>query len=301
MSGTVRPTLPSTSLIIPTRNRPAILADTVASILDGDDVPTELIIIDQSDARHPQLPALETERPCTVRYCWSPAVGVSRARNEGIAAAQHDILAFTDDDVLVEPTWFGELVGALLDAGPSAVVTGQVRPAEDRAGGFVPSTVVDEEPVVYEGRIGVDILYPPNMALRRSVLDRVGLFDLRLGPGARFPAAEDNDLAFRILEAGYRIHYVPDPIVHHRAWRSDRDYLPLKWKYARGQGGFYAKHFSLRERYMFWRLVTEVRLRSGRLLRLLPADRRRASGQLVSILGVVSAFAEWLLTRPGEP
>lgn len=292
--------LPPTSLIIPSRNRPAILADTVASILQGDEVPTELIVIDQSDTAHPELSRLTTDRPCAIRYRWSRAVGVSRARNDGIELAEHDILVFTDDDVLATPTWFGALVRALLAGGPDTVVTGQVRPSEDGGGGFVLSTVVDETPALYQGRVAVDILFPPNMAMYRSVITRVGLFDVRFGGGARFPTAEDNDLAFRILEAGYRIRYVPEPVVYHRAWRSARDYLPMKWKYARGQGAFYAKHLTIRDRFMFWRLVHEIRLRTGRLVRLLVADRRRAAGQLVSILGVLAGFAEWLITRPSE-
>src|SRR5690606_28094638 len=118
----------------------------------------------------------------------------------------------------VTPNWFGTIVRTLVHLGPKAVVTGQVRPAEEAQGGFVLSTVVAEDAAVYEGRVGVDILFPPNMAMYRSVLDDVGLFDLRLGYGARFPTAEDNDLAFRILDTGYSIHYTPKPVVYHRAW-----------------------------------------------------------------------------------
>ncbi len=300
MSADVAPpaALPPTSLIIPSRNRPAILADTVASILQGDEVPTELVIIDQSDVAHPELARLTTDRPCDVRYHWSRSLGVSRARNDGIRAARHDILVFTDDDMLVTPTWLGTLVRALVAAGPRAVVTGQVRPAEVREGGFVPSTIVDPNPAVYQGRIWADVLYPPSMAMYAAVFEAVGTFDLRLGFGTGFVTAEDNDLAFRILEAGYRIHYVPEAVVYHRAWRSSRDYLPLKWRYARGQGAFYAKHVSLRDRYMFWRLVHDVRLRAGRCVRLLARDPRRAAGQVVSIAGELSGFAEWLVRRP---
>jgi GT2 family glycosyltransferase len=293
--------LPPSSLIIPTRNRPAIVADTVASILAGEDVPTELVIVDQSDDQNAVLATLITTRECDVRYLWHPAVGVSRARNDGINAARHDILVFTDDDVLVTPTWFGTLVRTLVRLGPEAVVTGQVRPAEEAQGGFVLSTVVHENAAVYEGRVGVDILFPPNMAMYRSVLDDVGLFDLRLGYGARFPTAEDNDLAFRILDAGYRIHYAPEPVVHHRAWKPESEYLRLKWLYARGQGGFYGKHFSLRDRHTFWRMVSDVRLRTGRMFRGLLRDRRHAAGQIVSIAGVVSGFVEWLISRPKQP
>jgi GT2 family glycosyltransferase len=296
----LRGPLPATSLIIPSRNRPGILAETVASVLAGDEVPTELIVIDQSDAEHPDLAHIGTRRGCKVRYIWSPGRGLSRARNQGIEAARHEVLVFTDDDVRVSQGWFATLVRALLGAGPAAVVTGQVPPAEERADGFVPSTKVDPVPAVYEGRIGADVLYPHNMAMHRSLVESVGEFDVRLGAGTHFAGSEDNDFAFRLLEAGHRIIYVPEAVVYHRAWRSASAYLPLRWSYGRGQGAFYGKHFNLRDRYMLWRLAQEVRQRSGRFFRLLPRDPRRATGQLVCVLGVLSGFAEWLITRPGR-
>lgn len=292
--------LPRTSLIIPSRNRPTILVETVASVLEGDAVPTELVIVDQSDQRNDVLAELVTERPCTVRYCWSGSVGLSHARNEGIAMATHDVLVFTDDDVLVAPTWFETIVRALLDEGPGTIITGQVFPAEVRSGGFVPSTKVDDTPAVFEGRIGEDILYPHNMAMYRSLAADVGPFDPRLGAGARFAGAEDNDFCFRALEAGYRIVYLPDAIIHHRAWRSDRDYLPLRWSYGRGQGAYYAKYLSLRDRHMLGRLLWETRHRLVRLPGRFLRERRRARGEVVYLGGLWAGVLEWLVTQRGK-
>ena len=287
--------LPPTSLIIPSRNRPEILTETVASVLGGEEVPAELIIIDQSDVAHPELARLTSTRGCTIRYVWSQVPGVSRARNQGIDLASHEVIAFTDDDVFVTPAWFGTLVRALVAAGPKAVVTGQVRPAEEHDGGFVPSTIVDPDPTVYRGRIWADVLYPPNMAAYASQFAHVGRFDLHLGAG------EDNDLAYRLLEAGYGIHYVPDAVVYHRAWRTNREYLPLKWRYGFGQGMFYAKHAGIRDRYMLWRLIHDVRVRGARGLRLAMSNRRRAMGQLVCIAGQVTGFAKGLVARASRP
>src|SRR5437867_5656517 len=91
--------LPATSLIIPSRNRPEFLLAAVESVLQGDEVPTELIIIDQSTAQNPTLATLTTHRTCDIRYLWTQSVGLSRANNEGIAAARHDLVVFTHDDV----------------------------------------------------------------------------------------------------------------------------------------------------------------------------------------------------------
>src|SRR5205823_3165244 len=122
--------------------------------------------VDQSDTPNMILQSLATDRPCQIRYLWRRTPGVSRARNEGVAAALHNVIVMIDDDVLVAPSWFGAITKALVDFGPDCVVTGQVLPAEaDNAGGFAPSTKVSDMPEVYEGRIGQDVLYAANMAI----------------------------------------------------------------------------------------------------------------------------------------
>lgn len=290
--------LPPTSLIIPSRGRPELLLATVKSILQGDEIPTELIIIDQSDTPSPALVTLTTDRACEIRYLWTKSVGASRARNAGIAVAQHDILAFTDDDVTVTPTWFGSLIRALLYAGPRSVVTGRVMPTMvQKPAGFVPSIRTDEKGAVYVGRIGEDVLYTNNAAMFRSAIDEVGNFDVRLGPGSLFSNAEDNDLGFRLLESGYRIIYLPEAVLYHRAWRTERDYLPLRWSYGRGQGAYYAKHLSLRDGYMLWRMLMHVKNHVFQLPRSVWHQRRTACGHTVYVLGLLSGAAQWLLTQ----
>jgi GT2 family glycosyltransferase len=290
--------LPASSLIIPSRNRPELLLAAVRSILQGDDIPTELIIIDQSDAPSTALATLTTDRACKIRYLWTKSVGASRARNAGIAAAQHDILVFTDDDVTVTSTWFGALIRALLCAGPRAVVTGRVLAAMAQTpGGFAPSTKADENHVVYVGRIGEDVLFSNNAAMFRSAIKEVGDFDVRLGPGGPFSTAEDNDLGFRLLEAGYRINYVPEAVLYHRPWRNERDYLPLRWSYGYGQGAYFAKHLSLRDRYMLWRMVRHIKNHLLGFVRRVWGQRHLACGDAVYVFAVLCGAAKWLLTQ----
>lgn len=290
--------LPNTSLIICSRNRPQLLAETIQSVLDGTKLPTEIVVIDQSDQQHPGLATLQSECDCTVRYLWSQSVGAASARNAGITAARYDLLAFIDDDMIVAQNWYGALIRALEQAGPCSVVTGQVLPATDQqAGGFVPSTKEDQTPAVYEGRIGEDVLYTGNMALYRSAITTIGLFDQRLGPGTAFPAAEDNDFGFRLLEAGYRILYVPQAVLYHLAWRSDRDYLPLRWGYGVGRGGFYAKHLRWRDRHMLQRMIYDIMTHLLLFLRRVRGDRRRAYGDAVLTFGILFGAIRWLLTQ----
>ena len=55
---------------------------------------------------------------------------------------------------------------------------------------------------------------------------------------------------FRLLEAGYRIVYSPEAVLFHRAWRTPQSYLPLRWAYGVALGGFFAKHLTLRDRWI---------------------------------------------------
>src|SRR5262245_30619412 len=105
--------LPAASLIICSRNRPGLLTDTVASVLRGDEVPAELVIVDQSGVCHHMLSSAQEERGCTIKYLWTRSVGTSRARNEGIRAARHRIVAIIDDDMLADAGWYGALIRAL--------------------------------------------------------------------------------------------------------------------------------------------------------------------------------------------
>lgn len=291
--------VPPASLIIGSRNRPDLLAQAVASVLEGEEVPAEIVVVDQSDTPHPSLPTLTTGRACEVRYLHRRSVGVSRARNAGIAAARHALLAFIDDDILVTPRWFGSIIRSLVAAGPNTVVSGRVLATPPRTpGGFAPPSNVDEAPALYQGRIDRDVLLGGNSALHRSLLDRVGTFDERLGPGTRFPAAEDNDLGYRLLEAGHRIAYVPAALAYHQAWRAGRDDLPLRWAYGRGQGAYYAKHLSLTDRHMLDRMRSDLVRHVGRLpRRVWRRERRWAYRDTLYVLGILYGAGEWLLTQ----
>ncbi len=289
------------SVTICSRNRPEFLADTVESILKGDALPAEIVIIDQSARPHPTLSISRTVRGCAVRYVQTSSVGVSAARNLALSSSLQEMLISTDDDVLVAPDWLRTIYDALVQAGPRGVVTGQVRSTEPEApGAFAPSLELQEQPAVYEGRIGKDVFHTANVAFYRSAVEQVGWFDERLGAGAHFPAAYDNDYGLRLLEAGYRILYVPRASVYHRAWRTDKHYLPLRWNYGRGQGAFYAKHIRLRDRYMLLRMTRLVGNHFFQFLRQLPRQRQSAYGHGMYVLGFISGATEWLLTQRGH-
>jgi GT2 family glycosyltransferase len=294
------PTLPPSSVIICSKNRPRLLRETVESILGGDDLPAEIVVLDQSDAASSSLPSIGTTRGCTVRYLWRPSRGLSRARNEAAAAADHDVLLYCDDDMWASSSWVGALVGALADAGPEVAVTGKVVPgAPETKGGFTPAVAPGDHPIVYSGRLDIDVLAGCNMGMYRSTLESLGGFDERLGAGERYPAAEDNDFGFRLLEAGYRIVYVPEAILHHRAWRAGPEYPRVRWRYGRGKGAFYAKHLSASDRHMLKRARRDVGRRLLRSPRVVWRRPRLAAGDLLYSLGILVGGTSWLIRYSG--
>jgi GT2 family glycosyltransferase len=305
--------LPPTSLVICSRNRPKLLRETVQSVLEGDEVPTEIVIVDQSDAPQPVLSSRPQECASDVRYLWldsvglsrarnagiaaATSVGLSRARNAGIAAATYDILVFIDDDMFVTPNWFGTLIRTLVQGGKRAAVSGRVLPtAPESSGGFAIAMVVGEEPAIYEGRIGTDVLAGGHMAMYRSAFGELGGFDERLGAGSLLAGAEDNEFGFRLLEAGYRIVYEPRAVLYHRAWRTNFQYVRIRWNYGRGKGGFYSKYLSLRDRYMLRRMLWDIAYRIVGFPRRVWRDPRLALGDIPYIVGILSGSTQWFLT-----
>jgi hypothetical protein len=141
----------SVSVVVCTRNRHDSLATCLASILRCDPAPDEIVVVDNapSDRNTWEL----CERLPNIRYLLEPKGGLSRARNAGLAAATGDIVAYTDDDVVVAANWIGALRGGFSDPA-IASVTGIVLPQslvneaafafELDYGGLAPSFIVQQ-------------------------------------------------------------------------------------------------------------------------------------------------------------
>jgi GT2 family glycosyltransferase len=292
---TRRPTL-AASVIVPSRNRPRLLADCVRSILAGDERPREIVVVDQSVDQNREVGGLGAIDGCEVRYHHVSSAGTSAARNEGIAIAREDLLVFTDDDMLVDRTWLGSFVAACReDVSSGILLTGRILETGRVEGTFAPSLEEDPNPRTYAGRLWRDILSSNNMVVSRPVFERIGTFDTRLGPGTPYHSAEDNDLCFRALEARYLIRYIPEAVAYHRAWRPTRDYRLLQWAYGVGEGAYLAKHVHLRDRHMARRLGKEVLAQVRVALTAEERDARRADAVLG--LGLVYGSARWTIAE----
>lgn len=284
------------SVIISTRDRPQFVVDTVKSILDGERIPAEIVVIDQSKQPNAVLPGLAVPRGCRIRYRASQARGLSNGRNEGIAVATCNRLVFTDDDVLVTPTWLATLIEESDKQGDTAVISGRVEATRSQqAGAFAPSTTTGDRSRTFHGRVAADPLSPPNMLIPRAVLEATGPFDVDLGAGARFAAAEDNDMGYRILTAGYPIVFTTDSVVLHRDWRGRADFLPLRWNYGRGQGAFFAKYVRQGDAFMHARLRHVLRRRTRHAVTSLARRPGVTAGEVAYLGGFFSGFVEHTL------
>jgi GT2 family glycosyltransferase len=238
---------------------------------------------------------MESGRGCEICYYWSQSIGTSKARNLALQIARHEYLVIIDDDMFVAKDWLTNLVKGLIEGGRKCAASGKVLPAQISAGRFTPSTRMDDKPAQYEGRVGKDVLWSNNMVLHRSVLAEVGFFDERMGPGTQFPAGEDNDYGFRVLEAGYQILYLPSAVVYHRDWRLQKDYIRLRWKYGVGRGAYYAKYFSLSDQYQFRRMLQDIRKHLFSSFNKNQRDGLITYGDLVLAVGILIGACRWLV------
>lgn len=139
----------------------------------------------------------------------------ARARNIGLAAAQGQLLCFTDADCLPTPDWLAQLADACTQPGVAIVGGGVIFTANnywsqcDNVSWFHEYTI--------EARAGERPLLPSlNLCIKRSVYEQVGGFDERYPR----PAGEDAEWTTRIRQAGYTLHFHPEIIVHHKPSRS---------------------------------------------------------------------------------
>ena len=135
--------LPSVTVAVCTRDRAADLSRCLEALDALAPAADEIIVVD-TGSRDPAVRAVVAAHP-RARYVIEPEAGLDRARNRAIAEASSDIVAFTDDDVVVDVAWVGALRRAFADDPAVQAVTGLVMPLEletpaqvlfERYGGF---------------------------------------------------------------------------------------------------------------------------------------------------------------------
>ncbi len=244
-------TLPSVSVVIPcTFARPDGLEACLRALQQSEHRDYEVIVVDNRPAG---------SAPVTlpgVRVVRQTRPGIAAARNRGLAHASGEIIAFTDDDVAVDPGWLTSLARRFASRAQEACVTGLTVPSElrtpaqlafeDYYGGYGGLGLRSFEAVSYRLRHGRGPAHPlrpatvdaigedgdmrasfslyatghlghgANMAFRAHVLHELGGFDEALGTGTPTCGGEDLAMFARVIWGGHAIGFEPAALVHHR-------------------------------------------------------------------------------------
>ncbi|MBD2098853.1 glycosyltransferase [Trichocoleus sp. FACHB-591] len=225
------------SIIVCTRDRASALSQCLQSLLALDYPSYEIIVVDRTPSND-DTAQLVAQLP--VRYVRESQPGLAWARNRGIAAARHGLVAFIDDDVTVDKFWLQAIARAFADSKVMAV-TGLAAPAELQTqaqylyelhyGGMkqrlqrrtVCKTVFSESRIVNAEVPNRNLLWTnllgtsANMAFRRSIFSELGGFDGALGDGTPSRGGDELEMFHRLLAQGHTLVYEPAAIAWHTA------------------------------------------------------------------------------------
>ncbi len=233
------------SLVICTRDRAGNLHRCLESIKDLKCKPAEIIVVDNASRDHSTRMVAEAFDGVT--YVREDRPGLDIARNTGARKATMPVIAYTDDDTIIHPSWILNVKNTFENESASAM-TGLVLAAEltteaqwifekhwpfnrgfsaRRYDASFLSGATTHAPPVWDIGAGA------NMAFRRETFAKSGFFDERLDVGAA-GCNGDSEIWYRILEHGGVIVYNPRAVVFH-THRSDIDGLKRQiYFYMRG-------------------------------------------------------------------
>ena len=242
--------VPIATVVVCTRDRPEDLQRCLEAFMRLPDDGQEYLVIDNCPASDATMELVKNYPK--VRYIREDVPGSSAARNRALREAKHEFVAFTDDDAAPDPNWLRSLLQNFSD--PRVMcVTGLVMPLEleteaqewferysPHGRGFY-RLVFDGakcDPLIV-ATVGVSA----SMALRKSSIDFIGLFDEDLGAGTPTVGGEDCELFARILRSGYRIVYEPRALSWHRHRRTWEELQKTLQGYGIGVYAFWTRMF----------------------------------------------------------
>jgi glycosyltransferase involved in cell wall biosynthesis len=245
---------PLISVVVATRERPGSLAACLDSLARMDYPDYEVVVVD-NDPVTGATAALMAARPEeNLRYAREPRRGLAAAHNCGLAHATGAIVAFTDDDVIVDRRWLSEIARGFAAAADVACVTGLIMPAElqtpaqlmlEMHGHFGKGF---EQRIVNRGQCRpADPLFPftvgklgsgANMSFRRDPLGRLGGFDPATGVGTVARGGDDLAAFFSVLAAGHSLVYQPTALAWHRHRRDVASLGNQAYGYGVGLGAY---------------------------------------------------------------
>ena len=215
--------LSETTIVVPTCDRVEEIRTCLASLASAaalTPVPVaEIVVVDNgTEFVAPSASSLDAAPP--VRLVRQPTRGASYARNLGLEVARSEIVAFVDDDVVVDDGWLGALVASFRDQAVGAVV-GPISLGfrSPRPRWLTPNLEVwfsalnlgPADRLLRDDEHG----WGANLAVRRELALAVGGFEPRLGPGTVSGFGDDAELQDRLRDRGAKIAYAADAWVTH--------------------------------------------------------------------------------------
>lgn len=194
----------SCSIIVPTYNRLMQLRACLEALAALDYPTFEVIVVDDcsTDGTAEYLNGLNDPR---FRFTSLPQnSGASEARNRGLALARYPLLAFTDDDCVVDNRWLSELMPAFDNEHIGFAIGATINVAPGYRGYF-PERIIHNQDGQFPGG--------GNIAYRREVFERIGGFD---DVFFRAYHNEDSELAVRAAAAGYDYVSRPRALAYHQ-------------------------------------------------------------------------------------
>lgn len=211
----------------------------------------EVLIVDNGSTDG-TLAAIEpfAESMGNVRVVNNPVRGIAPGRNVALRYAKHDLIAYTDADVILPENWLANLVEGYekisqYDKNLVAVGGGNV-PVKD-GGSFLDALGVtlnsfwgshgSTQGMLFERVVPVPHIPTLNILYNAKVLKRFKGFDEKFRM-----VCEDPELNFRLTQAGYKIYYLPNVTVEHKMRPSLRTWLKNVFTYGRGRTQLIVKH-----------------------------------------------------------
>ena len=225
-------TAPAVSVVIAARDAAGTLPGLLAALAVQDaDAPFEVVVVDDGSV---DGTARVAER-AGVRVVRQANAGPAAARNRGWREARAPVVLFTDSDCVPHRDWVRRLAGAL-DAGHD-VAGGTYGIANP--GAWLAETV-HAEIAWRHARFGPELEFAGsfNLGVTRRALEAVGGFDERYPA----PSGEDNDLSYRLRDAGFRIRFARDAVVDHHHPVSLGRYLREQARHGEWRVALYARH-----------------------------------------------------------
>lgn len=221
------------SVVIICRNEETYIKDLLDSLVNQSVLPHEIIVVDAESTDHTQKIVRNYMKKYNMVKLYIQPGTRGEGRNYGAAKATGDIIAFIDADCIANAFWIQELIEGSKDAD---VVAG-----ESVRLGYHAFSNLQRVGMIHKG---VDVTYPScNLAYSKKVFKAIKGFD------PDFKEAEEVDLNFRAVDAGFKLKYHPEAIVYHRVRESIRGFIKQSFWYGFGRKELTQKHGSLWSKY----------------------------------------------------